>query len=51
MCSEADRVETMALDLACGMSFLDGLEEKPEAGRSRSRRRDVIKETSETQQV
>ncbi|KAF3538534.1 hypothetical protein F2Q69_00024637 [Brassica cretica] len=51
MCSEADRVETMALDLACGMSFLDGLEEKPEAVRRRSRRRDVIKETSETQQV
>ncbi|CAF1920483.1 unnamed protein product [Brassica oleracea var. botrytis] len=51
MCSEADRVETMALDLACGMSFLDGLEEKPEAVRRRSRRRDVIKETSETQQL
>ncbi|KAF2598551.1 hypothetical protein F2Q68_00011836 [Brassica cretica] len=50
MCSEADRVETMALDLECGMSFPDRLEEKPEAVRRRSRRRDVIKETSETQQ-
>ncbi|KAG5411854.1 hypothetical protein IGI04_008173 [Brassica rapa subsp. trilocularis] len=27
----------MALDLECGMSFLDRLEEKPEAVRSRSR--------------
>ncbi|CAN6858038.1 unnamed protein product [Brassica oleracea] len=51
MCSEADRVETMALDLECGMSFPDRLEEKPEAVRRRSRRRDVIKETSETQQL